>query len=476
MNDVWLGLLIIYFFAASAASWFVVNRVKRKLVDPFFAIFFVSALIYLELAPTLALTFNQRASLLSLPAPTAAEYALIQTLLWVAFLGPLWFFYRLKAPERSNPAVRTRIVPAHWKVACAMGVVLPALYLGELLTRGIVFQRVGTLRAAQRVIDLPTTAYAIIRLFEDSAYFLAAIFMLLRIRARSSSQRLWATAALVSVSTGFMIPAAVNSRLNSATFLFSLVAWRAVLSPGSLALTQAIRRTGLAALVAALLFGEVALNARRIIPPALVGESVPAPSFYSPLGPGEGLARLDCVDLIARTEATIFRDGPALGAAWQSVPWLVRRYVDPVGFDAFRATGRTTGKGYMLRRYLGVDAPDYYSCSVSDQFGNFWIFGFLLSGVFFGLAFQIIHRTVMALDRTNPRALLAVMFFASAWLQFEKEASSMLFGWLNVLPILLVLMIFPPIRRVDLTPAESAPCAGSPPTFQLTRASLPKIH
>jgi hypothetical protein len=87
----------------------------------------------------------------------------------------------------------------------------------------------------------------------------------------------------------------------------------------------------------------------------------------------------------------------------------VWRFVDPPGFDAFRLSLTTTAKGYLMEHYLGLVVTDYFSCALTDMFGNFHFAGFVLLGVVYGWGLAQCCAQIVA--PTSGPALLYGLFF-----------------------------------------------------------------
>jgi hypothetical protein len=171
--------------------------------------------------------------------------------------------------------------------------------------------------------------------------------------------------------------------------------------------------------------------------------------YFVPQGAGafgdeQSYMRLNGIDLMARLLPGIEREGPALGAAWESVNWYLRRFTDPQGFNEFRLSRNTTAKGYLMKRYLGWDLADYFSCTLTDLFGNFHVLGLLGGAVLLVTLFRFSASRFMA-PRGGAALVLAVFVVVHA-IVFDQEAIGLLFGWTKQLPILLAVLALRPFR------------------------------
>jgi hypothetical protein len=154
--------------------------------------------------------------------------------------------------------------------------------------------------------------------------------------------------------------------------------------------------------------------------------------------------RLNGIDLMARLLPGIERRGPALGAAWGSATWYVRRFTDPEGFNEFRLSRNVTAKGYLMEKYLGWDLTDYFSCTLTDLFGNFHVFGLLGGAVLLAALFRFSASRLSA--PRNGAALILAVFVVVQSIVFDQEALALLFGWTKQLPVLLAVLALRPFR------------------------------
>jgi hypothetical protein len=165
--------------------------------------------------------------------------------------------------------------------------------------------------------------------------------------------------------------------------------------------------------------------------------------------------RLNGVDLIAIISDNVEAQGPAMGTAW-AVPFVLS--LDPIVRTPFsiaaKSASLTSAKSWLLLRYSGVGKTDYYSCMLTDAYGNFSIYGFLLPALLLGIIFA---RATAALRwSAKPAAIVIAAFAITRALPFEQEFGSLLYAWLKLVPFVLVALVFYPLRRDRVESPTSA--------------------
>ena len=167
--------------------------------------------------------------------------------------------------------------------------------------------------------------------------------------------------------------------------------------------------------------------------------------------------RLNGVDLMALIADNVEAQGPALGRAW-AVPLLLS--LDPIvrtdATEQLKRAALTTSKSFLLLQYAGIAQMDYYSCMLTDAYGNFGVLGFL--------AVALVLATICALVTTGirtaagPTVLVFSCFALSRVLPFEQEFSALLFGWIKLAPVVLAVTVCNPLAAtVTSTARRPAP-------------------
>jgi hypothetical protein len=261
--------------------------------------------------------------------------------------------------------------------------------------------------------------------------------------------RVWARAGLAFPTVWFLGYAVVNSRLYA---IIALAIPYGILNTTS----RPDRRLSVGVVAGTLMLAMGALYFIRVVENVRLsigsGEGVFVLENFLPIAAREGQQddtlrwRLNGVDLIAIIADNVEAQGPALGTAW-AVPFVLS--LDPIVRTPFSVEAKranlTSAKTWLLLRYGGLAKADYYSCMLSDAYGNFSIYGFLLAALFLGYALGA--ATAAIRWSAAPAALLFAVFAITRLLPFEQEFESLLFGWYKLIPFVLVILLVYPLRR-----------------------------
>nr|UXE44907.1 hypothetical protein Hi04_10k_c3883_00016 [uncultured bacterium] len=157
----------------------------------------------------------------------------------------------------------------------------------------------------------------------------------------------------------------------------------------------------------------------------------------SDLGP-----RLDGVELIVLSTPQLLRDGPSLGAMW--LPVLATPLL-PLSPDLEREMKESKAadiKYNYLRAYTNVETEDYTSVSLTETYLNFGPLGFVLAAGLFGTALSLGANWL----RCHGWRPVVALFLISQEFAFEEGFSSLLVAWIRALPFLLLALALNPFR------------------------------
>lgn len=408
----------------------------------FFFLFYLAIVcVYLQIAPvfsqlaeTPALVFVYNMARVQDLRP---EYGWLQVAALLSFQVPLMLTYfslkrRQPLGELAGHPVRATLL------AIVMGGFALA-FVGVLVRNELWSVRLGD-ALTDRFMQLPPVEFAVFRLYQECGLFVVGL-MLFAWRYSVGTARRWCFGAFVLVTAVFGGFNLLNSRWFVTSLLVCLVGWMVMSSP-----VPPVRRH-LARLAVVATIGLVAVYLSILVVNIRNASDGVSVASLSPLRGGvfadtQGINRLDCIDLMARLHGPLQREGPAYLRSWGQVTWIVRRFVDPEGFDAYRLARQTTAKSYLMREYLGVVASDYFSCTVTDLYGNFRLAGFVVGALVLGCLFG---WTTGALAAPRSGAVLIVALFVLTQIViFDQEAVSTLFGWPRKLPVLAVALALRP--------------------------------
>jgi hypothetical protein len=425
-------------------GWVTVRR------DWFVAVVTAQMLVYAFLAPA--------AFASGLDAGMQESYGFVFWEVALAFVPAFWLSYFWWGPRRERDAApNLEVVPARFipvVICTAAGAVA---YLAIALSRDLLFRRLGHAGLAQAQLDLPLLELAIYRTFiELGPWMLIVIIFGLQHGRTLSPLARGATRISASLCAfAYGAHALANSRLYSVlfpAFVVGLVVER-------LAATR-LRRRGqrLAVLTTALVLGlystaiveNVRANIDRggaLFDPMVL---VPGAIHYSSKDVGAA-QRLNGIDLIVKIRPGVEAEGPAYGTAW-ILPFLVT--LDPIVrtelTQRMKGAALTTSKSMLLLRYAGVATEDYYNCVFSDAYGNFAQLGLALAGLVLGAVVGVGARW-MRTPRTGAQFLIGSFLIWRA-LPFEQEFSTLLFGWLKLVPVVWIVVSVRPFATMASAP------------------------
>lgn len=389
---------------------------------PFF-FFLTLTLVYTELSPTLAVAGRT----LPLIEQRSGAYVRLQILLFLAFVLPLIGAYgwRRRATVSSHwPRERVRMTSKGWDVAL---VAVAVLRLAIAWRYDLWQLRIGD-AVVEKTNATPFLTYSFFRLLVESQLPLVTVAAIRVSRSRATAARA-SFAFFVLVQSAFAL---LNSRFSILYLFVAAVFGLAIGRRPTIRIDRRVRRTVIVSLLGVYILGLAVLQLRAASNPPT---SASRPLSLSVVADSQGTNRFNCADLLAQIAP--FQDSPAGPGIWAGQVWNFKRFVDPVGFAAFRQTLVTSAKSQLILRYLGQRQSDYFSCMLTDGYGALGPWGALLLGLLCGLAL----RATAVLIESDRLALM----FTGAWLAwqvlvFEQEAGSLLFSWPLRLPLLALLL------------------------------------
>lgn len=406
--------------------------------DFFFLLVYVQSLIYVDVAPTLALS--------SVPFAAANLYSYFQWTALALFQLP---FLGIYAGLKRNTG--------HRASDDELSVPRAALLFGGCLSLAIAYYVVGTRngllnRRAQDAtalqLDLGIVEFALLRLFHELGLFLVALQFLVLRRCARRQRYPWMTAAFLVTSVAYLAYALTNSRMMSLLFLGMLCGVYLSTVRGPSRFRAGYLLGGLVTILCALYAMRVAQNVRQSVG---VGESLFAASNFLPIGIDRGIdidplsSRLNGLDLIVKISENVNNSGPAWGRAW-ALPFFIS--LDPIVRTDFtiqaKSVSLTSTKSFLLLMYAGIGASDYYSCILSDAYGNLGLLGFLASA--FVLAGLLAWSSTVLARAATPLLVVLALFVVVRVLPFEQEFGTVLFGWFKTVPVAILVGFLYPLR------------------------------
>lgn len=378
---------------------------------------------------------------------------------------------------------------------------LAASFWAIAWSHDLVFRRIGnTIVAKQLTLSFPE--FFVYRLYIESIWFMVAIFVVVLLIGRARLSWIgWSLVALNLFSAyAYLV---INTRIGLALALtmtlglWALV-WRGVRGYGprlalgtaaaamlllySTSTTERIRvgfaHTGAVSWRAFL--PGLSLEERRAAGPGVViaeavgpeGSSASGKVRGGPLGSRQVQAvvsqtllyraaaetplalRLNGLDLMARMKPALESQGFAWGLAWKvPIELVYLPLLDPAKARDLKLSLDMAAKNYLMREYTDIGAADYFSCMLTDAYGNFGYPGIALVGVALGAACGFSVRVMRR--PTNVILPVIALFAVSHLFQFEQEFVTALVLWVKKVPILFLVLILNPFRVVRKTPSAA---------------------
>lgn len=431
----------------------IVGRIRLELRrDCIFIAVLLQAVFYLFIAPSINA---------SLGIHSQSQYARLQLYVLMLFFVPLILFYRFLAQYARGeiPHERLAVDPSKAWLFAGFLVTFEAVYLYTSFTNAMIFRRIGSLAAAEHIVTIDPISHFIIRSHDLIALPVVAYIVLVLSGQKlgiGMSKRTRYALVLASVvgGGGFFLTALVNSRLEMVLGTVLLVG-AVIMSHREVKLNRSriLKATvvGMAVLYAAILVANVRWAVLRDEP--LIAAWNPTYSLSEEISAGTARAqwvnRIDCLDLMARMEPSLAQRGYEWGDAWK-VPLVVSlgQYVAPNLAKRYKATGQTTAKAHLIKRHTGLGTVDYYSCAVTDAYGNFGPLGFIFTAFIVATLVAMVPIFVFRRIRGFTSASLLIgMVIAYHVLTFEQASIAYLIGWVRYVPILVVFLVLNPLKR-----------------------------
>ena len=331
------------------------------------------------------------------------------------------------------------------------------LYIALLAFYGLLFRRIGHNALAAAYLNLPTLAFAYIRIFDRLLLALVLVNYLAYRYSPGGSQKYLCRISFATTMFAQLAVAGINSRFELIN-TFSLLAIVHLLNGGSDSRRKTLRLPLGAVIAGGLLVAGLffTMKFREHWQGTVAGtlHSAMTSASESSEEIKDGLfrvaSRLDGIDLVARMGPTLQTQGLSWGRSWYPSFLATFGFLwDAEGARDVKADLATTPKYYLMYEYAGITSPDYQSCVLTDAYGNFGVAGILLAAIVIGAIAGTASRYMVA----PPSRLFLLLSIAGLQVvsQFEASLLTLLaFAWARQLPSLFVLLLSCPLRPRSL--------------------------
>jgi len=423
---------------------FNTNRISVR-NDLFFIIMLTQVFLYLNLGPSMSFSVIDNEAL-------QANYVLLQILCIVFFELPLVFLY-LKYRARSilfaksySIAIKNNNIN---QIVLAIFVLLGSiLFAYVMFTNDFFYTRIGSFEKAEKVVNLSgSVLWLVARWFEKASLFLFGVLLSTCFLVNKSI--VTKAISFISVLVFLMIFGSyflINSRLCFAVLLamiFCVYVFRS---------KQFHKKSILFALIIVILLfysfkvvSNIRNNSSSQSYNVFVLSNFAPWSFSADKIKESNFKRMDGIDLMAQVSQNLSYDNIPLGVAWKNP--ILMTFAPIIATDEMKdikLRADTGAKNYLMKNFTNIQMPDYYSCMLTDVYGNFWIFGFILVAFFLAKACAYVGSNLIKPGSSS--ALIIAIYLMSTLLPFEQDFIGIFSNFAQQLPFLLLVVVINPVR------------------------------
>jgi len=390
-------------------------RIER---DFFLLLLIVEVWVYLFLAPTVNFPIEDD--------ERQVRYVAVELSLLLLFMVPMIMTYR-KHMTRAMPSETNRVglsVNPNGALIASIGIILVTIgFVATISLNELVFVRLST-GLPEAKAELSLIELGLLRIFGRGGYAIVGLaFLMWRLADVGSLVRKTSGLALLTSGIVLFLFSIVNSRLLSVLMVFFLVGlW--YVTGGRLKMKRRTKKILVVVAALVLIYSyRVVINVRSNFFFEGIKLEYFDPFYKSPeISGGEFWSRLDLVFFISEITPGASRDGFALGAVW-SVP-IFLTYAPlfyPEESEYLKKTFMTDAESHLMVRYTDLhnETMDVNSGRVTDAYGNFFVFGFLLAAYI--MARLLVYSTVTFFRGGSSFRIVLSFFIIAQLLIFEDD-------------------------------------------------------
>lgn len=427
------------------------SRARIEL-DFFFMLFLLSGVVYIAVAPSLVALGED-----AIGEKTTANYPAIQAYIVTLFLLPMAATYRLLSGSlgsRMFGGLEFGISEPRIIGFCLFFLCFEVAFIALAINSDMYVRRISSEKIAEVVSGLNIYQLVVLRT-HDLATLPAISLLAILMPAIKRTTRCWvyrlALITLVTIVLSYSIYAVLNSR----TLLIFLVI---ALWYGNLRAQKAkikLSAAGFVLVLVTIIYGFIVIaNIRNhgtdaglseIMNPATIVTEADSQAFNK----WEWTQRLDCANLISQMDDSLQKKGYEWGQAWERP--LVAMYGPLIGLERaaeYKAEATTTAKTYLMEVHTDIELKDYFSCMVTDLWGNFWVYGLPVAAMLVATVFVLL-RYGLTISQ-SPSIFVTTLIVAFYFVSFEREFVEWLFGWIKLLPAIALLVALNPINKISV--------------------------
>lgn len=445
---------------ASQATLFTFCKLRPS-SNPIFYVLTIEAWIYLHLAPALSASDIGPSLYFSYVISQVAALLLFEIPLSVCYI----FFIKRQLHNRK---------PVEFSIAAnRIAIFIVAMLASGLIFYDVVskgdlwFKSLGHEGLAERYRELPLWSWLVYRVWEKTGVAFVALSAGCALLCRGRIKRTSLLIMTVLSCGGYVKYVLSNSRLE-ALLLITVVAIAILkIFDANLAIRHARRLTAAAACnrpkikfrqktrsrwaIVAFLGLFLSMYSLKIVYTSRI-EFIDAGGFQTKwLNPFYKLQdtelhtpwwwRLNGIDLIAQARQTVIVDGVDWLGGWK---YIVDINISPSRLKEAKEDLRTTAKSYMIAKYLGNGSPDYFSCALTDVYGNLGFAGFPACAMVFGFLCAIIEANIGR--PRNGTGFLIALIAAISLLRFEHDFAATISDLIKTIVVTIPILLINPLK------------------------------
>ena len=360
-----------------------------------------------------------------------------------------YFYFSRKTRKQESLNADYKIVKYKQFIVLVSFLVFGLVFIYNIISNNLIFIRIGSEARAEQVVNLSSSLISVFaRMIEKNAIFLTCYLMfIICVKKINSYFDIFLILILVFLLLSFGLYFLINTKLYFILFLMSLLT---ILLYKSSVFDKTIKISFKPFIFVLFLMFYSFIVTSNIRGNFIQDSGIKLHSFV----PWDNAAikseesfvkRLDGVDLMTKISQKISLSNIPLGEAWVNPIFLTYGFLlDKERTTNLKMETNTTAKYYLMQKYTDINSADYYSCMLTDLYGNFWIFGLIFGSIILSKLTQITDTNLRI--STSPNKIIISIYLLCIILPFEQEFISIPLSFLQSFPILFFVLIINPIK------------------------------
>ena len=439
INEFIISLILLLLISALYFTGFI--KIKR---DFLFLVFLAQSVIYNHIMPTIHL-YENVSSFIQIQTYTSLQYFVL-----IFYETPLIliYFFRIRN-KKINTNISYIINQKNsflYKSFILFCLIFSFGFLYVSIANFVFFTRIGHEALYELTQNLSTIEFLIYRIYKELGLFISVLLLILKI---TSGRRNFFNFLNISFVSNVLIYGAfvlVNNRLQSIIFIL-------ILSFTYIIFTNIKIKFKVLGFVLIAVFYSITVvtNFRDSF-----SENNGKPKFSQVINPfyesneyNDPLSnRLNGLYYIASAFDKIDTKGYALFKPINhSFKMFLGSFYNSEYYSKAKSNLLTNSRSITGLHFFGVASTDLYQTHLSELFLSFGVIGFLVGSII--MANLFVYVTTNIFMPKSIFKLLLVILMMYYILQFEKDFTAILFGWVKLIPLLVILSLFLKLKHIN---------------------------